>query len=110
MSHKTHNMNPNSLKNLVRGRTGHPNKPDCIVALAREMLKERKVPGQTLTWEQAIAHSLVSQAASGNLDAIKELLNRLYGKSVQPLSGTGEGGIITINVISNIPRPEVNAH
>ncbi len=96
-----HRINPNSLKNLALGRKGRRKKPDCIVEIARHLITE-KIPGQPITWEEAIARALVQQASSGNLPAIKELLDRLYGKSVQPLSGMGEGGAIPIRIIEVI--------
>lgn len=46
---------------------------------------------------------------SGNLKSETALLMRLleyrYGKPVQPIAGTGEGGAIPFQLVSYIPRP-----
>lgn len=49
--------------------------------------------GQAL---RAIATKVVAKAVKGNKDAIQEIGNRLDGKPVQAVSGTGENGELIV--------------
>jgi HPt (histidine-containing phosphotransfer) domain-containing protein len=40
--------------------------------------------------------ALMDKAESGDVPALKELADRIEGKAVQPVEGTGEDGAITI--------------
>ncbi len=44
-------------------------------------------------WCDAVVRSLLLQTAKGNTTAIRELLERLDGKVMTPVSGTGGGPI-----------------
>lgn len=70
---------------------GRPKNGDCIISIARRILKE-KIPGQNITWEESIALALIHQSQTGNLSAIKELLDRLYGRPKEAVEVSGPGG------------------
>ncbi len=107
-----------SIKNLKRGNpawvkgvSGNPKgrkkNGDCIISIARRMLAE-KIPGQTITWEESIAHALIRQSSAGNLSAIKELLDRLYGRSKESVEVSGAGGGPI--VVRNLTDAELEAY
>jgi hypothetical protein len=51
-----------------------------------------------------IAERHLAQAASGDMQAIRELADRLDGKATQLLGGDKEAGAVNINVVSGVPR------
>lgn len=54
-----------------------------------------------------IAEKLVTMAEEGSIMAMKEIGDRIDGKSIQAIEGTGEDGAITISQITRkIIRPE----
>lgn len=55
---------------------------------------------------RAIAEKLVEMAMAGDMAAIRELGDRIDGKAIQAIEGTGEGGAI---VFSQITRRIVKA-
>ena len=80
---------------------GKPPKLECLTSLLREEM-EKLVPQGLLrklylregaTWRDAVVRSLLLQTAKGNTTAIRELLERLDGKAMTPISGTGGGPI-----------------
>lgn len=46
----------------------------------------------TMPTKEAIIHALLKQAENGNINAIREVLDRVEGKAMQPMELTGEGG------------------
>lgn len=52
--------------------------------------------GQAL---RAIANKVIEQAIEGDKDAYQEIANRLDGKPVQAISGTGPGGEVMFRVV-----------
>ncbi len=80
---------------------GRPPQSECLTSLLREEM-EKPVPGGLLrklylregaTWRDAVVRSLLLQTAKGNTTAIRELLERLDGNVMTPISGTGGGPI-----------------
>ncbi len=80
---------------------GRPAQFECLTSLLREEM-EQPVPQGMLrklylkkgaTWRDAVVRSLLLQSAKGNTAAIRELLERLDGKVMTPVSGTGGGPI-----------------
>ena len=59
-----------------------------IVALHREC---EAADGKKTKRLYQVAEQLVLKAASGDVPAIKEVFDRVDGKSVQPLEGTDDG-------------------
>lgn len=56
---------------------------------------------------RTIAAKLVEMAQAGDMSAIKEIGDRLDGKAVQAIEGTGEGGAILFTAITRkIIKPE----
>ncbi len=91
-------MHPNSQKNILDNinRNGRPTKDKSITGLIREMLDHDAnfiAPGGSpddKTWRQVIARTILYQAAKGNPQMIKELLDRIEGKVVQPVEASFE--------------------
>jgi hypothetical protein len=50
-----------------------------------------------------IAERHLAQAASGDMQAIKELADRLDGKATQPIAGDNEHDALTL-VVTGVPR------
>lgn len=46
-----------------------------------------------------INQALINKALSGDIAAIKELHDRVHGKSVQPIEGVKDGSPITVKII-----------
>ncbi len=75
---------------------GRPPNSECLTSLLREAM-EQPVPETQLRnlylkkgarWRDAVVRSLLLQSAKGNTAAIRELLERLDGKVMTPVSGT----------------------
>ena len=60
-------------------------------ALRRELAGEQNAEKLA-----ALAKKVYQDALSGNMQAVKEIGDRLDGKPVQAVEGTGENGLITI--------------
>ena len=90
-------MSPNSQKNILPhiNRNGRPTKDKSITALIRDMLDQEAgfiAPGASpddKTWGQLIAKAILYNAAKGNPQMIKELLDRIEGKVLQPVETSG---------------------
>ena len=86
---------------FAKGQTGNPggrpkDKPwtDAIRLAANEMSKTHKGTRQL----RAMANKLVAEAIDGNIQAIKEVGDRLEGKAMQPVEADVTGGL-TIEVV-----------
>jgi hypothetical protein len=80
----------------TNGSKGKPWADAIRYALLNYESKELKIKrGQAL---KAIARKVVEAALSGDDDAIDEIANRMDGKPVQAIEGTGENGAITVTV------------
>ena len=98
-------MSPGSRNNLDKGRKRGNGKPNGIpiTSAIRELIDkpcdERWLhvedKGKGITWRQAIAKSILSEAVAGKPGIISELLDRLEGKVTQPVAAEGE---ITLRV------------
>lgn len=73
----------NGGKRLGAGRKKAPH------TIETEAAKKRLV-AMFVESEEAIYQALIAQAQTGNIQAIKELFDRVWGKSVQPISNDGE--------------------
>lgn len=101
-------MNANSQKNILPhiNRNGRPTKDKSITNLIREMLDQEAgfiAPGASpddKTWRQLIAKAILYNAAKGNPQMIKEVLDRLEGKVMQPVGGEG-GGPVLLRVVDD---------
>jgi hypothetical protein len=89
---------------FVPGQSGNPNgsprKPQSVSMLLRELIegnpekvlkKWQKMPCYP-TGAMVIAKALFSKMSKGDLTAIKEGLDRIEGKVVQPMNLGGENG------------------
>jgi hypothetical protein len=65
--------------------------------------------GEPLTFEEAIALSLATKAASGDKDAQKEVLDRLLGKAPQSIDLNATQQIETTERVSDIARQRINS-
>lgn len=93
------------VKGVSGNPTGRPKEKPFTDALR---LAVKRVMGDR-TALQVIADNLVEMAAvDKNLDAIKEVANRLEGKPVQPIAGDDEApslnSELTITVVSGRPH------
>lgn len=72
------------------GKNGHEKKPwsDAI----RRALAKRELTGSGADLN-ALAEKLIDKAAEGDMTALKELADRLDGKSVQQIAGADGGPI-----------------
>lgn len=98
--------NPNSLKNLKPYKPGHAVPPGAGRPKGSLSFKERaakfldltqqvKMPGggfQDQTLLDGAILSLIAQAHRGNVPALKELFERVFGKEVEKLELTGKDG------------------
>lgn len=88
-------MHPNSQNNIKNNKNhpGRPKKEHSITNLIREMLDQEAqyiAPGALptdKTWRQLIARAILRKASDGDVSMIRELLDRLEGKVVQPVGG-----------------------
>lgn len=82
-------MNPNSRRNLEKGRLirdKHAAKKSLsITACVREKLLELCPYDPTKTWREYLAYQWLEQAVSSP-SFFKELMERLEGRTVQPVS------------------------
>lgn len=95
---------PNSLANLKPLKPGHPpmgGRPKGALSLKERMAKfidlntKVKMPDGTITDAtvmEGIILSLLAQASKGNIQAIKEVLDRNYGKEADKVELTGSDG------------------
>jgi len=98
-------LNPNSRKNLEKGREGnnHAKKDYSITRMLKEMANEAaderwlevEDKGKGLSWRQAAAKRLWIETVRGNISAAGEVLNRVDGKPMQP---AGIEGTIVLRV------------
>ncbi len=101
--HKTHRMNPNSLKNLEghrfeKGKVSNPNggppKALSITASLRMVSNlpiSSKVDMSKLTFAQAAAYVHWQKAVKGNQEAYEFITNRLEGKPQDKVDVTSKG-------------------
>lgn len=75
---------------------GRPKKEESITSLLRDKLSKKTGESRKTAADQ-IAAKLVDMAISGNMDAIREISNRVYGRPKQ----TSE--ITTVGTIEIIP-------
>lgn len=83
----------------TKGRGGKPDKlmrDALMLALKREAID---ADGQKTKRLNIVAAKLVELAEQGDIQAIKEINDRVDGKSVQPVTGDGEDGAIMLHVI-----------
>ena len=88
----------NSLKNLKKfqpGQSGNPaGRPKKLPALdeilANVLGQTKEVNGEQITAAEAIIRKLFQQAAAGNIQAAKILLERGYGLSKQTIDIKGD--------------------
>ena len=89
-----------------RPRGGKPDKlirDALILALNREAQDEH---GRKTKRLHIIADQLVRLACEGDMEAIKEIADRVDGRPVAQSPERGEGGHLTISWLSNNEEPE----
>jgi hypothetical protein len=90
-----------------KGKTGNPKggKPDKLMrdALRISLLREAEKGSKTKRLQQ-VADALVDAAIAGDIQAIREINDRMDGKATQPISGDTEGEPITFRVVTGIER------
>lgn len=96
--------NPNSLKNLKPFKPGHPpsgGRPKGSLSFKERAQKfleietKYKMPNGTITDQTLLDGailSLLAQANKGNVPALKELFERVFGKEVEKVELTGSDG------------------
>ncbi len=79
------NGNIKNLKPFPKGVSGNPTGrargPELSTLIAQELAKPT-VPGSEVTKTQIVAEKLVNLAQAGDIAAIREVLDRLEGRSV----------------------------
>lgn len=103
-------MNDGNLKSWKPGQSGNPKgKPkgaknrstvikkwaDAKLELVNPVTKEK----QKGTVEDEVVLALISKARKGDVPAIREFLDSLYGKAAQPLTGEGGEGPVQHRVL-----------
>lgn len=92
------------VKGVSGNPTGRPKEKPFTDAL--RLAVKRAIGDRTAL--QVIANNLVDLALDKNLDAIKEVANRLEGKPMQPIAGDDEApslnSELTITVVSGRPH------
>jgi len=82
--------NEQNLKPFKKGQSGNPNgrpkKPDLNQYLIDALNEERN----GISAMEAIIKTLIAKAVKGDVRAAQELLDRLYGKSNQRLTHSGD--------------------
>lgn len=91
---------------------GRPKKPASIIAEIAQLLEEEH-DGKTLA--RIVAEVLVKNAVRGDVRSIRELIDRIHGRAVQPIAGVGDNGTLrplTVEVVVSgqrapvdVPRP-----
>ena len=74
-------------KGEVSNPKGRPPKNICITTLVKEMLLEL-APGtenNPKTYAELIARAILQESVKGNIQALRELLDRIEGKVTQPI-------------------------
>jgi len=84
-------MNPKSISNLKPGK-GRPKRELSLTNCAREKLSKECPYAVGKTWLQYLADRWLRMAVE-NASYFRELMDRLEGKVVQPVSGEGGGPI-----------------
>lgn len=89
------------------GTSGNPNgrpvrRATIIDEIAR--LLEEEHNGKTLA--RIVAEVLVRNAVRGDVRAIRELIDRLHGKAVQPVAGLGPDGSVRPVTIEVVVAPQ----
>lgn len=84
-----------NLKKFEKGKSGNPaGRPKKLPALdeviANVLGQTKEVNGEQITAIEAIIRKLFQQAASGNIQAAKILLERSYGLSKQTIDIKGD--------------------
>lgn len=84
---------------------GRPKKDVSITSITKEMLDKPAQLGPNppdfmkgFTWAQLIAYKMLSASAKPNPAVLKELLDRIEGRTPQPIVG-GDGGPVEIQVV-----------
>jgi hypothetical protein len=109
------NQHPNSLKNLRPQKAGEPShnpngRPKKDVSLTsllkEELLKIAPLKGnKDKTWLEIIVMGWMAGAAKGNPMLLKELIERVEGKVVQPIGGeNGQPIKYSISVLSDTAK------
>jgi hypothetical protein len=84
-----------------KGQSGNPKggKPDKLMrdALRISLLREAEKGSKTKRLQQ-VADALVDAAIGGDVQAIKEINDRMDGKVTQPLGGDSEAGPIQVSI------------
>lgn len=88
---------------FAKGQSGNPGGRatekvwrDAVRRAVHRLVSDPPIPNKKLKLIDAIAQSLATKAAAGDVQAAKEIGDRLDGKSTQPISGDSEGGPINI--------------
>jgi hypothetical protein len=82
------------------GRSGTNKGKDKIWSEAIRRAVLRTVEGSKTKRLDQLADKLVSEAADGNVIALKEIGDRLDGKAVQAVAGP-DGGPVTIRIVDD---------
>ncbi len=86
----------NNLRPWKKGQSGNPNgrppKPSSIISILKEELRKPSGLKEGESWEQAIVRLWLAMVGDGDMKALKELLDRIYGKPAESLQLSGPGG------------------
>ena len=84
-------------KPFAKGQSGNPKgrppKDLTLTSIIKDLLEKPCPHDSSKTWRYALAEQWLEQCYRGNPQLIKELIDRLEGKVVQPLGGEGGGPI-----------------
>lgn len=95
---------------FVKGQSGNPGGRPKTKPLTALILKEldKKAPGTKFRQGELAVWKLVQLAIAGEGWAIKEILDRVEGKAVQPLEHSGADGT-GLEFTIQIARPPIEA-
>jgi hypothetical protein len=77
-----------------------PGVPNKVTAEVRDLAR---VHGPAIL-KELVRLAFKSKSEQTRVAAIKEILDRAYGRSAQPIEGEGLGGSMIINVLTGVPR------
>ena len=78
-------------------KKGRPKKCQGLVSLMEEILQEKAGAGTDMTKLEALCRKLIKLAFDGDMSAIREVLDRTYGKPHQSIESTGNPITLILN-------------
>jgi hypothetical protein len=102
--------NVHNLKPFQKGISGNPNgRPKKIPAIDELLAEVLNEETDGMTAARQILNTLVKQAVAGNIRACEILLERAYGKPMQPIQQDNELQITIVRDLDDLTTEELKA-